>query len=622
MMGKDLVLMDCWNDSLSEIARNARDTIDLIEMRAQEHPDRLAYVFLRDGERDECSITFGELAIRAKAIAAVLQSLGMQGERALLFYPSCIEYLEAFWGCLLANAIAVPLFPPRPNRGFSRFLTVVADSEAKIALATEKVENEYKKRFNQEMNLPQMRWLATDRIESSRQCEWKRPTIAPVTIAYFQYTSGSTTAPKSVMVSHRNLLVNSQCYKAYMGNEEGSIQGAWLPLYHDMGLIGYGVQGPYIGGTVYFFSPFDFLKKPIRWLKMLSNYRVHTTGAPNFAFDLCVNKTTPEQREGLDLSCVKQIYNGSEAVRAGTCERFIKEFAPYGLHPHAVGGAYGLAENTLVVSCCDKNQPLAILDADWDDLDRGTVRAADEKTVRRTKLASSGRILDEYDIRIVDPETRKQQPAGGVGEIWISHPSVALGYWKKEEETERIFRAQLSDSQEGPYLRTGDLGAIVNGQLYLTGRLKELIIIEGRNHYPQDIELTVEQVHPAIRPTGCAAFSIEVDGVEKLVVVAEIDPRWKWIKGAGAQSQEANDRSRLIDLDRLVKEIRHAIAEIHDLRLYRIEFLKFGQIYKTTSGKTQRQACRAAFLDGSFETVTEANEADAENLVSLSDTLP
>jgi acyl-CoA synthetase (AMP-forming)/AMP-acid ligase II len=603
--GKDYRFYMEYRDGLvSEIAQKSKDMIDVICRRASEHPDRLAYVFLRDGERDERRITFGDLLVRAKAIASTLQSLGLEGERALLFYPSGIEYLEAFWGCLFANVVAVPLFPPRPNRGFSRFITILADSEAKIALTTIGVEREYKNRFYREIPLPQMIWLSTDSIKPDIQSEWNRPHITPESTAYFQYTSGSTTAPKSVMVSHRNLLKNSQCYKEYMGNEEGSIQGAWLPFYHDMGLIGYGIQGPYIGGTVYFFSPFDFLKKPIRWLRMLSNYKVHTTGAPNFAFDLCVNKTTAEQREGLDLSSVKQMYNGSESIRAGTCERFVKEFEPYGLHPHALGGAYGLAENTLVVSCCDKNKPAAILEADLDCLEQGIVREKDENTVRQTKLVSSGRMLEEYDIRIVDPTSRKQLAPGCVGEIWVSHPSVAMGYWKQEEDSERTFRARISDTQEGPFLRTGDLGAIVDGQLYLTGRLKELIIIEGRNHYPQDIELTVEQTHPAIRPTGCAAFSVERDGSEKLVVVAEIDPRWKCVNPRAGFSAVAENADRMLDIDRLIKDIRKAVSEVHDVRPQHIELLKFGQIFKTTSGKTQRQACKQAFLEGTFVSVS------------------
>ncbi len=577
--------------------------VDLITFRAELHPDRLAYSFLADGESNEIRLTYGELWIRAKAIASHLQSLGMAGERALLFYPSGIDYLEAFWGCLFAESVAVPLYPPRPNRSYSRFIGVVADAEAKVILTTSSICDQYQTRFDSDTGFSHIQWIATDRIPSEIGNAWRTPRLHPHSLAYLQYTSGSTANPRGVMVSHRNLLVNSRCYQTYMSTEEGDIHGAWLPLYHDMGLIGFAIQGPYIGGSVYWLSPFDFLKKPVRWLKMVSTYRIQCTGAPNFAFDLCSTKISREQREGLDLRSLRMLFNGSEHIRACTCERFLREFTPYGLNPHALTGAYGMAECTLIVSCGNVTESTVISKIDSDRMNDGIVQSPTPTTTSTHQIVSSGRILEEYDIRIVDPQTRLALPPNHTGEIWISHPSVAQGYWNQAGATERTFQATLADTGEGPYLRTGDLGVIWNDQLYVTGRLKELIIIEGRNHYPQDIELTVEQVHPSIRATGCAAFSIEIEENERLVIVAEIDPRWKIQDKNSASNNEPNRDHRLLDVNQLIKDIRKAVSEIHDIRPYRIELLKFGQILKTTSGKIQRQACRQAYLDGTFETI-------------------
>ncbi len=593
-------------NKVSSIAARSNTLIDLLRLRSEEHPNRLAYIFLNNNEsQNNSTLTFGELFQRAQAIASRLQSLEMEGERAMLFYPSCMEYLEAFWGCILAGVIAVPLYPPRPNRSFDRFLNVVRNADARVALTTTNVIKEYKSRFDHESHVAKMTWIASDDVSTCECTHWQPPSISRESIAYLQYTSGSTSTPRGVIVSHENLLVHNQLMKELLGHPEGSTMGAWLPLHHDMGLVGFGIQGPYIGGPVYWQTPFDFLKKPIRWLKMLSDHQVYTTAAPNFAYEICAAKTTLEQREGLDLSHLKIAYNGSEHIRASTCERFICEFEPYGFDPKSLVGAYGMAEFSLMATCGHIEKMQSFVVVNREALDFSEVQVASENSMKSVKLMSSGRIADEVNLRIVDPWALTVLPSNRIGEIWLSHGSVAKGYWDDGQATQDTFHAYIADTGEGPYLRTGDLGFVFENELYVTGRLKEVIIIEGRNHYPQDIEQTVEQIHPAIRTTGCAAFSITENDEEKLVVLAELDHRWKQVDTYSSPFQNEHLSERVIHLPTLRKEIRKAISEVHDVRLHKIVFLKFGQVLKTTSGKTQRTACRNAYLSGLLETVEE-----------------
>jgi acyl-CoA synthetase (AMP-forming)/AMP-acid ligase II len=447
-----------------------------------------------------------------------------------------------------------------------------------------------------------MHWLATDDAGVDAADQWREPALNRETLAFLQYTSGSTAAPKGVMVSHGNLLSNERMVQQAFGHTEQSTFAGWLPLYHDMGLIGNVLQPLYIGAACILMAPMAFLQRPVRWLQAISRYRARTSGGPNFAYDLCVRKITDEQRAALDLSSWRVAFNGAEPVRASTLEQFTATFAPCGFRPETFYPCYGLAEATLFVS---GGTPAALpifqtVQGTALEHNQALTASADHEATRR--LVGCGQTWQEQQIRIVDPETQTECPGGRVGEIWVSGPNVAQGYWQHADATERTFQARLAGTQDGPFLRTGDLGFMQDGELFVTGRLKDMIIISGRNHYPQDIEQTVEHSHPAIRLGCCAAFSIDVDGEERLVVAAEVDRHHRPpSRNASLETGNLPEGMAPADGESMVKAIRRAVVEQHDLRVHEVVLLKVGGVPKTSSGKIQRHACRNGLLAGSLD---------------------
>ncbi len=564
--------------------------VDLLRYRAADHPDRLAYTFLVDGERQEARLTYGELDQQARTIAARLTADGIaKGERALLLYPSGLEYMAAFFGCLYAEVVAVPAYPPRHKRTLPRIQAIAASAGPKAILSTASTRAAIEGFLMDAPELQSPLWLLTDSLDLSLAETWRMVPVDGAALAFLQYTSGSTATPKGVMVSHGNIMYNEQMVKYGMAHTSESSFVSWLPPYHDMGLIGNLLQPLYIGAPCIFMSPTDFLEEPFRWLAAISRYRAHTSGAPNFAYDLCVDKITPEQRETLDLSCWRVAYNGAEPVRHETIQRFAETFAPCGFRPEAFYPCYGLAEATLFVSgglqtAKPKFHPLSAA-----ALERDRVVTPDGESEDARTLAGCGQTWLDQKIAIVDPQTSTACPADRVGEIWISGPNVAQGYWNVPEETERTFRARLADTGEGPFLRTGDLGFIRGGELFITGRLKDLIIIRGHNHYPQDIELTVEKSHPALQPACGAVFAVEVENQERLVIAQEVKRAYL----------------RKLDVDEVVSAIREAVSQAHELSIYAVLLLKPGAIPKTSSGKIQRHACREGFRNGELNVVAE-----------------
>ena len=573
----------------------------LLRWRAVNQPEQLAYTFLPDGETEGIRLTYEALDSQARAIAAMLQSFVASGERALLLFPSGVEFVAAFFGCLYAGVVAVPVYPPDPsrlNRTLPRFRAVANDAQPALALTTASLLPLVEKLGAQCRDLQPMRWLITDDISGEPGQEWKEPALTGSTVAFLQYTSGSTSAPKGVMVSHANLLHNERVIKEACGHSERSTFVSWLPLYHDMGLIGTLLQPLYLGALGIIMPPPAFLQKPFRWLQAISRYKAATSGGPNFAYDLCVRKITPEQRATLDLSSWTTAFNGAEPVRPETLERFASAFADCGFRRETFFPCYGLAESTLIVSGSAREIPPIICTVQSAELEHNrVVQASAEGEAARTIVSCGHTLLGQKAI-VVNPQDLIRCPPDRVGEIWVSGPSVTLGYWNRPEETEQTFNAYLADTGEGPFLRTGDLGFVRNGEVFVTGRLKDLIIIRGRNHYPQDIELTVEGCHKMLRPGCGAAFSIEAAGEERLVIVQEVD-----------------DRQRL-DIDEIIGAIRREVAEDHELQIYSIGLIKPGSIPKTTSGKIQRQACRDAFLDNGLEVVAgwqESLEPEAQS---------
>ncbi|WP_250121428.1 fatty acyl-AMP ligase [Chroococcidiopsis sp. CCMEE 29] len=578
----------------SETLLKSATLVELLRTRGQNQPKQTAFTFLQDGETESDSLTYQELDRLSRAIAAQLQSSTVPGERALLLFPPGLEYISAFFGCLYAGVVAVPAYPPRPNRSLARLQTIVADAQASVALTTTSILSNLERQFAQAPELKTLRWLTTNQIGDLAE-EWQEPAVSGDTLAFLQYTSGSTAAPKGVMITHSNLLHNlgliHQCFE-HTSNSRGVI---WLPPYHDMGLIGGVLQPLYGGFPVTLMSPLVFLQNPLRWLRAISRYRATTSGGPNFAYDLCVRKITPEQLTTLDLSSWEVAFNGAEPIRHETLEQFAATFEPCGFRRQAFYPCYGLAEATLIVSGGLKIAQPVVKTVQTAALEQNRVVQADAEVDNTRTLVGCGQALRYQQIAIVHPEKLTQCADGQVGEIWVSGPSIAKSYWRKPEETQRTFHAYLADTGEGPFLRTGDLGFLEDGELFVTGRLKDVIIINGCNHYPQDIERTVEQSSPSIRQNCCAAFSVDIGGAEKLVVVAEVERRYHTRQAAYPASTAAD--SHLLETEVVIQTIRRAVSKHHDLQVHTVLLLKPGNIPKTSSSKIQRHACRIGFLN-------------------------
>lgn len=582
------------------IATLGLETIaDILGARGQTQADRTAFIFLQDGETESDRLTYAELDRRARAIAARLQTCSRPGDRVLLLYPPGLEYIAAFFGCLYAGVVAVPAYPPRPNRSLQRLQAIAEDAEAAIALTLTTTLTSLQRRLaptlGQEATaLQALQWLATDVIPDAVAQDWQPISFKPDALAFLQYTSGSTAAPKGAMITHGNLLYNSELIYRYFGHSSESVGVLWLPLYHDMGLIGGVLQSVYAGFPVTLMSPLVFLQRPIRWLQAISRYRATTSGGPNFAYDFCVRKITPEQRQTLDLSSWTVALNAAEPIRQDILERFIATFGPCGFRRSTFYPSYGLAEATLMVSGGLHGAEPIYKTVQTAGLKQHRVIPTQPTDPQAQTLVSCGTTLGDQTIVIVHPETQTPCAANQVGEIWVAGASVGKGYWRNLAATQRDFHAYLADTGAGPFLRTGDLGFLDQGQLYVTGRLKDVVIINGRNHYPQDIEITVERCSDTIRPACCAAFSVELHNTEQLVVMAEVDRRyWRQSVGDGAQPPSGKGLAQGENLEQL---IRRTVFKEHDLPVHAVVLLKPGTIPKTSSGKIQRHVCRDRFL--------------------------
>ncbi|MEM9923435.1 MAG: fatty acyl-AMP ligase [Cyanobacteria bacterium P01_D01_bin.50] len=564
--------------------------VDLLCYRAQNQPNKTAYTFLDNGEIESTSLTYQELDRQSRQIAAKLQSLGVSAESALLLYPPGLEFIAAFFGCLYAGVVAVPAYPPRRNQKLSRLLAIARDSQAKVALTTESLLVDLKTRFGENSETAGLYLVSTDRLDAASELECSYTTVNSNSLAFLQYTSGSTGTPKGVMVSHSNLLHNVRMIKQAFGHSEQTIGVGWLPLFHDMGLIGNVLQPLYLGIPSILFSPLAFLQKPIRWLQVISHYKATTSGGPNFAYDLCLRKVKPEQLATLDLSSWEVAFTGAEPIRGETLEQFAAKFSSCGFRKEAFYPCYGMAEATLFVSGGLKTEPPHICSVEGKALEQKTAIPTSREALGVRKLVGCGQAWLDQKIAIVDPQSLRLCPENQVGEIWVSGASIAQGYWRKANLTKQIFNVYLADTGCGPFMRTGDLGFLQDGELFVTGRLKDIIIIRGRNHYPQDIELTVEQTHQSLRPSCGAAFVIDNKAQERLVIVQEVERSYL----------------RRLDIDEVVRHIRRGVASEHELQVYDVALLKPGAIPKTSSGKIQRYRCRAKFINGTLDVLNSA----------------
>ena len=581
--------------------------VSMLRHRALQQENSRAYTFLPDGENESAALTYAQLDRRALAIAVALADRGIRpGDRAILLYPPGLDFITAFFGAIYAGVIAVPCYPPHRlqlARSLPRLTAIAANADPSVVLCTAEV-TELSAGLAHVSALAAVPWIATDKLGDEASDMWNEPHVDPSNVAFLQYTSGSTAAPRGVMVTHSNLLHNLSVINHVEENDSDSVSLSWLPVIHDMGLIEGVLQPAYAGYPAYLMSPATFLQRPIRWLRAITKYRATNSGGPNFAYDLCARKINAEQRSALDLSSWRVAYNGAEPIRSETLNAFYRTFRECGFRWKSFYPVYGLAESTLVVSSGRRSYEPVVLEADASALCAGRIEetsAAEQgfRTARRVSLVSSGPPTSGTRVLIVNPETCQRCAPREIGEIWLSSPCVTKGYWRRDEETAQTFGATLDDDGSGPYLRTGDLGVLIDGELFVAGRLKDLLIVRGYKHYPQDLEITVEQQHPAIRPGCVAVFALEAHD-EQIAVAAELDPRRLEVTRTNPLElltllREGNGARAISDL---IARICQAVAEVHGVQLHTVALLKPGALPKTSSGKIRHRACAQALSGG------------------------
>lgn len=566
--------------------------IEVLRHRASVTPQTVLYSFIEDGKDRKSEFTYSQLDERAKAIASYLQTKTNKNDRALLLYQPGLDYIEAFMGCLYAGVVPVPAYPP-DGRNLKRLLHVINNANAAIALSTESIysnvsnlsENGASDQIRKESSefIQNIEWHLSDTIATEEANKWTDTDITKEDVAFLQYTSGSTNNPKGVIVTHDNLMNNFDfSEKAFEMSPEKQMV-SWLPPYHDMGLIGGILQPLYSGMRTTLISPVSFIKKPIKWLSVISECAKDgkiISGAPNFAYEVCVNKISDDQIADLDLSNWTLAFNGAEPIRAATLEAFYQKFKSTGFKIESFFPVYGLAEATLLVSAGNVPELPVVKKVNKILLEENNVTETVENEIDLIEKVGCGVELRGQKLRIVDPATKIECNENEVGEIWISGPNVAKGYWENDAETEMAFNCAIHNETDATYFRTGDLGFLSKKELFVTGRLKDLIIIRGKNHYPQDIEFTVQHSHEALRKDCGAAFSIDENGEEQLVIIQEVKREFK----------------RKIDSAEISAIIKSAVSKEHQLVPSHIILIEPSSFPKTSSGKLQRRASKEQFL--------------------------
>ncbi|WP_171013971.1 non-ribosomal peptide synthetase [Chitinivorax sp. B] len=587
---------------MMQLPGNAKNYYDVIRHWADVRPDQLAFNFMQNGEETTATLTFGQLDQEARAVAGMLQTRGLSGQAVLLQYRPGLDFIVAFFGCLYAGAIAVSAYPPTGNRSKSdRLQKLVASCGAQTILTNAATLPDLLREAEASDRDP-LPMICTDQLSTVEALLWRNPAATTGTIAFLQYSSGSTGDPKGVIISHGNILQNQQLIREGMGNGPHTVFASWLPLFHDMGLIGNVMQPLFLGVPCHLMPPMAFLQKPLRWLKVISEQGVTCTGGPNFAYDLCVDKVAEADRAGLDLSSWSVVYNGAEPIRAATQRRFLETYAPHGVRESAIYPCYGLAEATLFVTGPVPGSISPMIEVDADALESGVLAPLLASTAQRTRsLVSCGKPWGDQQVRIVHPETRKLCAAGEIGEIWLQGESVSRGYWMRPDADAAVFQICADLPDAGLFCRTGDLGTLLDGELYVTGRLKELLIVRGRNHYPQDIEATVQQAWSGFVSGGGAAFLHEGGQGEQLVVVQEV----------------GRTALRQYDHEAVLQQVRERVAAVHGLTLSRLIAIKPATLAKTSSGKIRRGFMKSAWLSGGLSLVEgQSNALDAAHQTS------
>ena len=569
--------------------------VDRLRYWKSAKPDGVVFQFMSNGVDVTDSITFKQFDERVRACASKLIAMGLRGQRALLMYPSGMDFIVAFFGCQYAGVTAVPAYPPRRNRSMGRINSIAVDASTSVALTTREVIDRRNLMAVDCSHLLNQEWVATDEIPIEMAGDWRNPDVQPEDLAIIQYTSGSTGSPKGVMLSQYNVMENCRYITSAFQIDETARGVFWLPYYHDMGLIGGLISPFYVGGRSTTMSPPHFLARPSRWLRAISSCGGNVSGGPNFAYSLCCEKVTEEQCEGLDLSNWRVAFNGAEPIRPEILDRFTKKFEPYGFRHVAHYPCYGMAEATLIVTGGNPANNHVVGNFDAEELVQHRVKNVDADHENVKPMVGCGTHLLDEEVIIVDPGTRQQLAEDRIGEVWVRSKSVGQGYWEKDEETKATFRAELVGQPGKFYMRTGDLGFLRGSELYVTGRLKDMIIIRGVNRYPQDIEATAEECHRKMRAGGSAAFAVDHWVREQLVIVSEVD-----------RSQDTN-------WDDIIQDIRSAVIEQHDLPPDVILLVRGGSTPKTSSGKVQRHACRQQYIDDELKVVARWSADQVES---------
>ena len=580
----------------------ANSIAEILQQRAITTPQSLAYIFLADGENKEQKLTYQELDQQAKAIATQLQNLVKPGDRALLIYPyaAVLDFICAFMGCLYAGVVAVPCHPPMNSLTSEEISTRLVNSEAAIILSNTKLLGKLKTQLGNLPNFDQLNphWLDTSKVDIHSQQAYQPTNFKLTELAFLQYTSGSTGEPKGVMISNACLLQNQEMLRLAFGHDQNSVGVGWLPIFHDMGLIGNVIQPIYLGITCVLMSPISFVQKPLRWLQAISKYQATTSGAPNFAYELLCDRIKDDQLKQLDLSSWQVAFCGAEPVQKSTLERFTQKFAVCGFQPTAFYPCYGMAEATLMITGGNYQQAPLIKYVDKAALEKNEVVFSDRNSAQNKALISAGHTWLDGKLAIINPVTNQECQANQVGEIWFSSPSVGLGYWQKPKLTTATFQAKFKQqSNKEHFLRTGDLGFIADQELFITGRLNDVLVLWGLNYYPQQIEQTVANSHPALKANHGTAFTIKVHNQNRLVIVQEI---------------ERTHRKSFV-LEDVVEAIRWAIFQQQFLDVYAIMLLKPGSLPKTSSGKVQRSNCKAKYLKQDLDVLAQWSAGSQAN---------
>ena len=519
-------------------------------------------------------------------------------------YDAGLEFIAAFMGCLYAGVIAVTKNPPRRKNAVAELTERVKLSEATVLLTTRNfldvLEQEVVKSPNLNPKFKHFKRIATDQVDLTLSKKWQQPTITSNTIAFLQYTSGSTGTPKGVMVTHGNILHNEETIRQGFAHDESAIVVGWLPMFHDMGLIGNVLQPLYLGTPSILMSPVFVAQQPFEWLKAINHYQATTSGGPNFAYDLLCLKATPEKLANLDLSSWKVAFSGAETVRAETITRFSHIFANCGFNPRAFYPCYGMAEATLFIPGGLQEELPITKHLDRSALEQNKVVEVAPENNNSKAIVGCGKTWLDTEVIIVNPETLNLCASDEIGEIWVRGEGIGQGYWHRPEATKDTFEGYLKDDKSVKYLRTGDLGFLNNGELFITGRLKEVMIFWARYCYPQHVEDTVQNSHPALRKNAGAAFAIEEEGTERLVIVQEVERSYL----------------RSLDMADIVTAICQSVGEKHEVEVYAIALIKTGSLPKTSSGKIQRRGCSKLFLDGGLNIIAKWQQGQEEKVVT------